>query len=117
MMKVTFAIAATVMAGFVLFYHVRMNRVRNSQGIIFDLMVLANGITAVSSLWEAYIKAYAGGNAQTALYLCSFLYFATHSLIVPLLFLYVFTNVKTWREISNRQRISILFPLIVVLLL
>ena len=58
MMKVTFAIAAVVMSGFVLHYHIRMNRVRNSQNVIFDVMVISNAVTAVNDLVQTFFKVY-----------------------------------------------------------
>ncbi|MCR5209616.1 MAG: EAL domain-containing protein [Lachnospiraceae bacterium] len=115
MMKVTFAIAAVVMAGFVLYYHLRMNRVRNSQNVIFDLMVFANDLTAVSALLESFLKAYGGAVDYRLFYLASLLYFFTHTLIVPFLFVYVFSSVRTWREMGSGLRAGIAAPLVAVL--
>ncbi|MEE5989879.1 MAG: Oxygen sensor protein DosP [Firmicutes bacterium ADurb.Bin354] len=117
MMKVTFAIAAVVMSGFVLHYHIRMNRVRNSQNVIFDVMVISNAVTAVNDLVQTFFKVYLGSADYRLFYLGSFLYFCTHTLIVPFFFGYIYSNVRTWREMRKSLRCVIVAPLALAMLM
>lgn len=114
--EAAFSIATVLLSAQIVANFIRFNRVSNAQSKLFVALVLDNAITALTSIikWVSFSFL-----DTTPLYLietCSYLYFITHFLVVFLMFFYLFSTIKTLKELVVWLRVLIIGPAVLILL-
>lgn len=109
--EAAFSIASVLLSVLVIFYFIRLNRVYNSQSGLFLALVIDNLLTALSQTGSWLSRLLIPGTPDWILDLFSYIYFITHILMVALMFLYLLSTIRLWREISFPVRFAIVAPI------
>ncbi|MBP5607719.1 MAG: EAL domain-containing protein [Lachnospiraceae bacterium] len=114
--EAAFSIAAILLSVQIVVNYIKSSRVSNAQSFYFIVLVVDNAITALSSVVKWAAVALIDETPITLINLCSHIYFVTHFLVVFLMFFYLFSTIKTLRELSLFVRGIIVVPAVVILL-
>ncbi|MCR5249827.1 MAG: EAL domain-containing protein [Lachnospiraceae bacterium] len=114
--EAAFAIAALLITCQIVISYNNLNRVSNFPSRMFLVMVVNNGLTALTGVirWAAlrYLDPCPGWIPMA----CSMLYFITHTLVILFIFLYILSTIKVWRELSWWVKCFILVPICITML-
>lgn len=113
-LNISFALAAVFLSFFAINNLLRMNKVHSPQNALFLYLAIDNGFTACSAVTEVLLRAYFP-EAIIFLSLSSFVYFLTHLLLVPFLFLYVCSHIMSWHSLHTAARVAVIAPIGVAL--
>ena len=114
--ETAFSIAAVVLSVQIVANFIKFNRVSNAQSTYFILLVVDNAITALSSIAKWLIISFVDNYPTYILDICSHVYFVTHFLVVILMFFYLFSTIKSIREIPVLAKGVIIVPGAAILL-
>ena len=110
--EASFAFAAIVISILILYYYYKLNKVKNTQGTFFVCLVVDNTLTALSSYMKWAVAKYVP-NAGEAFYdSMSYIYFITHVLMIVFFFLYIYSDVRSWREMPQWAKIFVIMPIV-----
>lgn len=112
-----FSIASVILTVLLVFYFLRLNRMYNTQSRIFLALLIDNGITSLCSIGHAILGYFRPSFRIPVSDVFSYIYFVTHILMLVLLFLYLLSTIKKWREIRMAVRLVILVPILVSILI
>lgn len=113
-LNISFALAAVFLSFFAINNLFRMNKVHSAQNAMFLFLAIDNGFTACSAVAEVLLRTYF---PEEILFLSisSFIYFLTHLLIVPLLFLYICSHIMSWHSMHTAVKVAVIAPIGVAL--
>ncbi|MCR4586471.1 MAG: EAL domain-containing protein [Lachnospiraceae bacterium] len=114
--EASFAFAAIVISVLILYYYYRLNKVKNTQGAFFVWLVVDNTLTALSSYMRWAVDKYVSDVPDMFYYAMSYIYFITHTVMIVLIFLYIFSNVRSWREMPAFAKAFVIVPVSLALI-
>ncbi|MBR1470319.1 MAG: EAL domain-containing protein [Lachnospiraceae bacterium] len=115
--EAAFGIASVIITILIVFYFIKLNKVYNFQSGLFLVLVIDNGITSLSQVVTWSFRRSWPACPVWIYELSSYVYFITHLLMVGFLFLYLFSTIKIWREITVWVRAAILIPISIGMLI
>ena len=113
--EAAFSIAAILLSVEIVVNYIKSSRVSNAQSFYFIVLVVDNAVTALSSLVKWAIITFMDETPLSLINICSHIYFVTHFLVVFLMFFYLFSTIKSLRELSLFLRGIIVVPAIAIL--
>ena len=114
--EAAFAIASVALSALVINYFIRLNRVYNFQSGLFLALVIDNLVTSIAQAGIWLLRILAPNTPVVVFSILSYIYFLTHISMVAVLFLYLLSTIKLWREISLVVRFAIVAPISVCML-
>lgn len=114
--EASFAFAAIVISVLILYYYYRLNKVKNTQGAFFVCLVVDNTLTGLSSYMKWAVEKYVHDLPEMFYSSMSYIYFVTHVLMIVFVFLYIFSDVRSWKEVSPTLKAFIIVPICISLL-
>ncbi len=109
--EAAFAIASIFISVQIALNFAKYNKVSNNQGRLFLALVIDNGITGLSVAARWIFLYYFKSCPTWLLELMSYIYFISHLLLILLMFLYILSTVRIWRELAAWIRLLILLPI------
>lgn len=113
-LNISFALAAVFLSFFAINNLLRMNKVHSPQNALFLYLAIDNGFTACSAVAEVLLRTYFPDKILF-LSISSFVYFLTHLLIVPFLFLYICSHIMSWHSLHTAVKVAVVAPIGVAL--
>ncbi len=111
--EASFALTAILISALILYYYYRLNKVNDTQGFIFVLLVADNTLTAFSSYSKWALSRFVTEIPDAVLSGMSYIYFLTHTMMILLVFLYILFNVRSWKEIALWAKVAVIVPITV----
>ena len=111
-----FAIASMILSILLIVYFLRLNKMYNTQSGLFLALLIDNGITSFCTVCLCGLRYLQPSFRTAASDLCSYVYFITHILMLVMLFLYLLSTIKNWRELRMIVRLGIIVPISIALL-
>ena len=109
--EASFAFAAIVISVLILYYYYRLNKVKNTQGTFFVCLVIDNTVTALSTYMRWAVEKYVPDISPVFFDAMSYIYFITHVLMIVLIFLYIFSDVRSWKEMPQWAKVFVIAPI------
>lgn len=109
--EASFAFAAIVISVLILYYYYRLNKVKNTQGTFFVCLVIDNTLTALSTYMRWAVEKYVPDISPVFFNAMSYIYFITHVLMIVLIFLYIFSDVRSWKEMPQWAKVFVIAPI------
>ena len=101
----SYDICAIFISIILIVYLVKFRSIRNYQNTIFVMLLIDNAITAIAETIESMLIL-----NRSIRYIATEVYFLSHILVIPLLFIYIMSLVVNWYSINNILRYLILAP-------
>ncbi|MBR3104995.1 MAG: EAL domain-containing protein [Lachnospiraceae bacterium] len=111
-----FAIASVILSILLIVYFLRLNKMYNTQNGLFLALLIDNGLTSLCTVCLCGLRYLQPSFRIPASDFFSYVYFITHILMLIMLFLYLLSTIKKWRELRLIVRLGILVPISIVLL-
>jgi len=108
--EAAFSIAAVILSVQIVANFIKYNRVSNAQSTYFILLVVDNAITALTSIVKWLVVKFIDDVPINILEISSHIYFITHFLVVILMFFYLFSTIRSFREIPMAAKAVIAVP-------
>ncbi len=108
--EAAFAIASVFISLQIALNFLKYNKVSNIQGRLFLALVIDNGVTGVAVTARWVFLTYLHPAPVWLLELMGYIYFITHIMLIVLMFLYILSTVRIWREVPVWIRLLILLP-------
>ena len=108
--EASFALASILISGMVILYYLRLNKVKNAQGRMFLWLVIDNTVTSLSSFGKWMVEYYGNRQPVWVMSAMSYIYFITHLAMIILIFLYILSSVKSWRELPDWIKAAVIIP-------
>ncbi len=114
--EAAFAISSVLLSALIIYYFIRLNRVYNFQSGLFLALVIDNLLTSVAQAGSWMHRYFVPSTPVWVYDLLSYIYFITHLSMVAILFLYLLSTIKLWREISPVIRAAIIVPITICMI-
>ncbi len=108
--EAAFAIASVFISLQIALNFWKYNKVSNIQGRLFLALVVDNGITGLAVAVRWFLLQFLHPCPVWLVELMGYIYFITHLLLILLMFLYILSTVRIWRELPVWIRLLILLP-------
>lgn len=108
-----YEIVAIIISIIIILYYGASKKISSLQNKVFVVINFVNLLTAVTDILTYYFV-YTKSNLS-ACFVCSDIYFLTHILIIPLLFLYILFSARDWGSYPALSKFLSCIPLIAML--
>lgn len=117
MIDISYEICAIFITIVLMLNIARTKRTMNLQNIIFQLMIVCNGLTAVFDLAKRIALVASEHPSVGFVDFCTMGYFVAHVFALPFFYIYTLSLIKNWSDISKVHKISSIVPIAIGILL